>query len=101
MKPKKNQLKHRSQKRNRGFDPVRDKVRFCDPGACTNCHYIGDGDFICDRNSSDVVIVVSDWEPTDDYMICWDRSSFRPKERQQKPTGRRSHGRPTRGKRHG
>ena len=98
MNPKKNQRKHRSQKRNRVYDPGCDKVRFCDPGACTNCQYIGEGDFLCDRNNE---IVVSDWEPTDEYMSCREHSSFRPKERQQKPVGRKPHGKTTRGKRHG
>lgn len=43
------------------------KPRFCDPGMCDCCQYIGDGDFICDEHQT---IVVSDWEPTADYMIC-------------------------------
>lgn len=43
------------------------KQRFCDPGACDCCQYIGDGDFLCDKHQ---VIVVSDWEPTGDHMIC-------------------------------
>lgn len=43
------------------------ELRFCDPGACHCCQYIGDGDFICDEHQT---IVVSDWEPTKDYMIC-------------------------------
>ena len=47
-------------------DPER-KQRFCDPGACHCCQYIGDGDFICDEHQT---TVVSDWEPTADYMIC-------------------------------
>lgn len=43
------------------------KQQFCDPGACDCCQYIGEGDFICDKHQ---VIVVSDWEPTSDHMIC-------------------------------
>lgn len=98
MKSKKNQRKHRSQKRNRRFEPGCDKVRFCDPGACPNFQYIGDGDFLCDKTNE---IFVSDWEPTDDYMSCRDRSSFRPKERQQKPVGRNAHGRTAKGHHNG
>lgn len=60
MKPK----KHAKKKSNRDLDR---KHRFCDPGACDCCQYIGDGDFLCDKHQT---IVVSDWEPTDDYMIC-------------------------------
>ena len=48
------------------YNPNR-KVRFCDPGACDECVYIGDGDFLCDRNQT---IVVADWQPTRDYMAC-------------------------------
>ena len=43
------------------------KPRFCDPDACDCCQYIGDGDFVCDKHQT---IVVSDWEPTEDFMIC-------------------------------
>ena len=43
------------------------KPRFCDPGACDCCQYIGDGDFLCDKHQT---IVVSDWDPTEDFMIC-------------------------------
>lgn len=55
--------KARKQKKH---DPDR-KQQFCDPGACDCCQYIGDGDFLCDKHQT---IVVSDWEPTNDYMIC-------------------------------
>lgn len=41
--------------------------RFCDPGVCGNCMYIGDGDFLCDKTNK---IVVSDWTPTEDYLSC-------------------------------
>lgn len=47
--------------------PTEKKPRFCDPAACDCCQYIGEGDFLCDRYME---IVVSDWEPTEDYMIC-------------------------------
>lgn len=43
------------------------KVRFCDPGACDFCVYLGEGDFLCDKHQ---VIVVADWEPTKDYRKC-------------------------------
>lgn len=43
------------------------KPRYCDPGACHCCQYLGDGDFLCDEHNT---IVVSDWEPTKDHMIC-------------------------------
>lgn len=47
--------------------PSERKPRFCDPGACANCQYIGEGDFLCDEHQE---IVVSDWEPTEHYMMC-------------------------------
>lgn len=43
------------------------KPRYCDPGICDCCQYIGDGDFLCDKHQE---IVVSDWEPTEDFLIC-------------------------------
>lgn len=45
------------------------KQKMCDPAVCDNCIYIGEGDFICDRS---VVpeMVVSDWQPTDKYLMC-------------------------------
>lgn len=48
------------------YNPDR-KPKFCDPGACDCCMYIGDGDFLCDEHQ---VIVVEDWSPSEDYMIC-------------------------------
>lgn len=51
------------------------KVRFCDPGACDFCLYIGEGDFLCDKHQ---VIVVADWQPTEDYRKC------RPKRKENK-----------------
>lgn len=49
--------------------------RKCDPEMCENCQYIGDGDFICDRyiDDPDAVMVISDWEPTENYMQCHSR----------------------------
>jgi len=40
---------------------------FCDPSACDCCQYIGEGDFLCDKYME---IVVSDWEPTENYLMC-------------------------------
>lgn len=44
----------------------------CDPSMCDHCQYIGEGDFICDQDLSDPegVLVVSDWEPTENYLKC-------------------------------
>lgn len=56
MKPKKKKNK-----------PQNSKPRFCDPGACDHCEYICEGDFLCDKHQT---VVVADWEPTEDYMIC-------------------------------
>lgn len=41
----------------------------CDPAVCDNCQYICEGDFICDRKPVPVM-VVSDWEPTEDFLWC-------------------------------
>lgn len=41
--------------------------KFCDPGVCDCCQYIGEGDFLCDKHME---IVVSDWEPTESYLVC-------------------------------
>ncbi len=50
------------------------KQRMCDPGMCDNCVYLGEGDFGCDNprvsKGGEMVIVVSDWESTKDYMAC-------------------------------
>lgn len=56
-------MKKRKKKK---YDPDR-KQRFCDPGMCDNCTYLGEGDFLCDKHQ---VIVVEDWTPTEDYMKC-------------------------------
>jgi hypothetical protein len=45
------------------------KQVFCDPAVCDHCMYICEGDFICDKKA-EAVIVVSDWEPTEDYLWC-------------------------------
>ncbi len=48
------------------------QCRVCDPEKCDHCQYIGDGDFICDKyiHDHDRVIVVEDWQPTENYMQC-------------------------------
>ena len=50
--------------------------KFCDPGICDCCQYIGEGAFLCDKHME---IVVSDWEPTGSYLMCQSRgkASFR------------------------
>ena len=52
--------------------PRRKKRIFCDPGVCDNCLYICEGDFICDK-AVVPVMVISEWEPTEDYMWCRNR----------------------------
>ena len=44
--------------------------KFCDPGVCDCCQYIGEGDFLCDKYME---IAVSDWEPTEYYLMCQNR----------------------------
>ncbi len=41
--------------------------KFCDPSVCDCCLYVGEGDFLCDEHME---IVVSDWVPTDNYLMC-------------------------------
>lgn len=41
--------------------------KYCDPGVCDHCQYIGEGDFLCDKTNT---IVISDWVTTDDYLMC-------------------------------
>lgn len=48
----------------------REKPRMCDPGMCDHCTYIGEGDFICDSGPGEPVLVVDDWEPTENYLQC-------------------------------
>lgn len=57
----------KTKKKHKKKTDIERKQRFCDPGACDCCQYIGDGDFLCDKHQT---IVVSDWEPTEEYMIC-------------------------------
>ncbi len=46
--------------------------KFCDPGVCDCCQYIGEGDFLCDKHME---IVVSDWTPTEYYLMCQNRNN--------------------------
>ena len=46
------------------------KLRMCDPGMCESCQYIGEGSFICDDAPEGPVIVVDEWEPTENYLRC-------------------------------
>ncbi len=41
--------------------------KFCDPAVCDCCLYVGEGDFLCDEHME---IVVSDWVPTESYLMC-------------------------------
>jgi len=41
--------------------------KFCDPAICDCCQYIGEGDFLCDKHME---IVVSDWAPTENFLMC-------------------------------
>lgn len=45
------------------------KQLFCDPGICEHCEYICEGDFICDKKV-EPVMVICDWEPTEDFLWC-------------------------------
>ena len=54
-------------KKRNGRNKVPKPKKFCDPGVCDCCQYIGEGDFLCDKHME---IVVSDWEPTEKYLMC-------------------------------
>lgn len=41
--------------------------KLCNPGVCDCCQYIGEGDFLCDRHME---TVLSDWKPTENYLMC-------------------------------
>ena len=43
------------------------KKKYCEPSACDECIYIGEGDFVCETLQE---IVVSDWQPTEEYLGC-------------------------------
>lgn len=42
---------------------------------CENCLYVGEGDHICDMS---MTIVISDWEPTDEFMCCKNKTAHLP-----------------------
>ena len=45
--------------------------KLCDPGMCDHCTYVGEGDFLCDDYPGEAyVVVMSDWEPTENYLHC-------------------------------
>ena len=52
----------------------RRSMKMCYPAMCDHCTYIGEGDFICDRfedeDGNPAIVVMSDWEPTEDYLKC-------------------------------
>ena len=50
-------------RRSRNSEPK----KFCDPSVCDCCQYVGEGDFLCDKHME---IVVSDWEQTENYLMC-------------------------------
>ncbi len=52
--------------------------KFCDPSVCDCCLYVGEGDFLCDRHME---IVVSDWVPTENYLMCQAQHKAMGKER--------------------
>ena len=43
------------------------KQKYCDPSACNECIYIGEGDFLCEKFQE---IVISDWQPTNEFLTC-------------------------------
>lgn len=45
-----------------------EKPRMCDPGMCEHCDYLGDGNAVCTRFNN--AVVLSDWEPTDNTLMC-------------------------------
>ena len=47
---------------------VCDKPKRCDPGMCTNCEYLGDGNAVCTRFNR--VPVMQDWQSTPYTLIC-------------------------------
>jgi len=47
-----------------------EKPLFCDPGMCDSCQYIGEGDFMCDCREGEPVLVVEDWQATEESKRC-------------------------------
>lgn len=43
--------------------------RICDPAVCDHCIYLGEGDFVC-MKQSEPILVVDEWTPTDEYLWC-------------------------------
>jgi len=48
---------------------IRLHPKMCSPEECEHCLYIGEGDFVCDKDE-DYTTVIEDFEPTDDYLRC-------------------------------
>ncbi|MBR3741015.1 MAG: hypothetical protein IKN04_11275 [Clostridia bacterium] len=50
------------------------KPRMCDPGMCDHCIYVGGGDFVCDKypdqKGNPMVLVVEDWQPNENNLLC-------------------------------
>lgn len=42
-------------------------IKVCDPGVCSCCQYLGEGDFLCDKHME---IVIADWIPTENFLMC-------------------------------
>ena len=59
-------------KKRNGRNKTPKPKNFCDPGVCDCCQYIGEGDFLCDQHME---IVVSDWTPTENYLMCQNHHS--------------------------
>lgn len=59
--------------------------KICDPDLCDECMYVGDGGFACMKDPTNVVIVIDDFEPTEDYLHC----QKKPKPCHKKPCKRR------------
>lgn len=51
--------------------------QFCDD-SCPNFIYIGDGSAICDRNPTQ--LVMEDWTPTENFLMCQAGSQGKKKE---------------------
>lgn len=66
----KKRKRYQPKEKPRMCDPGMCDPGMCDPGMCDNCIYIGDGDFICDRGPGEPVLVVEDWEPNENYLMC-------------------------------
>lgn len=47
-----------------------EKPLFCDPGMCNSCQYIGEGDFVCESREDGPVLVVVNWQSTEESKCC-------------------------------